>query len=1808
MARRGCVSSHSHLLWAVFCLTLWSLGFSGNAHAATVTVTDLNDSGSGSLRDAITNASSGDTIEFSVTGIITLASGLPTISENLTIEGPGAGSLTISGAQKYTVFTISSGTVVLSGLTIANGNGDGDGGDGGGIFNVGATLTVSDSTFLGNSSTDGGGIFNGGTLTVSNSTFSGNSSANGGGIINDTGTATVSDSTFSGNSASGAFGGGIFNDNGTLTVSNNIFSGNSASNTGGGIANVGTTNASYNVFWKNLANGREDDCSSCTANTHATDADPMLLPLGNYGGPTQTMLPQPGSAAICAGTATPPSPLTLPTSDQRSFPQNASCVDTGAVQTNYLTVTKINDSGSGSLRDAITTANSDTDGDIDFASSLSGESITLGSALPGISGQVNIIGLGASSLTVSGGAKYTVFTVNSGAQVYLSGLTIANGNGTNGGGILNDTGTLTVSSCTFSGNSALNGDGGGIYNSGTLTVSDSTISANSASGGDGGGIYSSGTFTLSNSTFSGNSATDGGGIFSLATLTASDSTFSANAATVNGGGIFSDNGPLVVSDSTFSGNTAAGNFGGGVYNQAGTANSSYNVFWKNLANGGEDDCDGCTSNDNATDADPMLASLGNYGGPTQTMLPLPGSAAICTGQKSLALDTNGNPLTTDQRGLALGVSSYCSSGTVDAGAVQTNYTSIRFTNASSGYSGNVSQDVAPAPVVSVTENGQNIGGVPVTLTLNGSGTANGASSTTVGGTGATFSTFSVDTADSGDTLSATLQVTPSFSLTTNPIADLSITQIATTPTPTVTPSSSFGYGASLPAVSVALTPSNATGITAANFTATLDAGTSTSTVLTVTAIGGNAFALTGIPASLAAGSHSITVDFAGTTDYSASSVNIPLTVNQVNTTVTVTSSGTTAVNQQATFTATVTPSGGTRVPTGTVTFKDTSTSPATLVCNGVTLNSGKATCTVSSLGAGSHVISAVYNGDTNYNASTNTTNTVTQTVSMASASIAVASSPSGSSTVNQSVTFTATITPYNGTTALTPPFAGAVALSGTVSFVDNGNAISACPAVPVSLTNYQATCTTSSLGAGSHSVVATYSGDPNYNGSNNNVTQVVGAIASATALGSSANPSTVNQSVTFTASVTPFNATVKLTGAVTFTDNGGPLSGCTVAWNASTGVASCTTASLPLGPHTIVATYAGDTNYSTSNSSATQVVGQASSSLTLSSSGSPSTINQSVTFTAAVTPTTGLTKLSGTVTFTDNGNAISGCSAVVNPITGDSICTTTSLTVGSHTIVATYANDANYSGSTNTLTQAVNAAPTSTTLISSAPGNISVVNQAVQFTATVAGTSGTTKLSGKLNFTDNGNLIAGCSVAVNPTTGVAICSTSALTKGSHTIAASYVNDQEFSTSSTTLTQTVNSAASSTVLVSSLNPSVALNPQNYHDLVVLTATVTPSSGPVQLSGAVTFTDNGAPIAECQSAVPVNPATGVATCATSSLIFGSHTILAAYNADPNFIASSSSVAQTVQDYTLTASATSSVAVTQGYTSSSDPFSPQSITVSATPIASFAGSLALTCNVVPVSAPTGAVAPLCTVGSATLPITTGAVQQPVAVTIDAGSGTTPVASPGIYSVSLIGTDSATGLTHATASFVVNVRYKAAAITLVSGAVTGNSSTVDFTLPAGVGISAFQCASVTGPTLASSVAPVALSIGCAFSPASAASSTAIQTASVTVTINTGGTTTARLEDHTNVYVAGLLGIPILALLGYVPGGKSSRKILLRFLGIAFVLVTMLQTIGCGGGAFTKPPSVNGLTPPGSYNVLVQGTGSDNQMYEAVVQVNVTR
>ncbi len=200
-----------------------------------------------------------------------------------------------------------------------------------------------------------------------------------------------------------------------------------------------------------------------------------------------------------------------------------------------------------------------------------------------MSGQGTLTIDGGGNITISGNNSVGVMWVESGANLTLQNLTIADGKSV-AGSVRNDGGMVNVTNSTFSNNS---GSGGSIFNAsgGTLNVTNSIFSGNNTNGSCG-GICNLGTLAVTNSTFSNNSAgTFGGGIFNAiaSTLNVTNSTFSNNSAGTFGGGGIRNDGTMAVTNSTFSNNGA--NSGGGIYN-SGTLNVTNSTFYNNSAGTG----------------------------------------------------------------------------------------------------------------------------------------------------------------------------------------------------------------------------------------------------------------------------------------------------------------------------------------------------------------------------------------------------------------------------------------------------------------------------------------------------------------------------------------------------------------------------------------------------------------------------------------------------------------------------------------------------------------------------------------------------------------------------------------------------------------------------------------------------------------------------------------------------------------------------------------------------------------------------------------------------------------------------------------------------------------------------------------------------------------------------------------------------------------------------------------------------------------------------------------------------------------------
>ena len=274
---------------------------------------------------------------------------------------------------------------------------------------------------------------------------------------------------------------------------------------------------------------------------------------------------------------------------------------------------------------------------------------------------------GEGNLTVDGDEDHRVFSVPEGVVAELRGFLVTRGTSgfqADGGGI-NNQGTLTLTDSTVSGNTATGpyAYGGGIGSYGPLTLINSTVSGNTA--GDGGGIWHEGTLTLTDSTVSGNTADHGGGIHNGGTLTLINSTVSGNTATSGGGINNSGSSTVTLINSTVSGNSAAG--GGGIRNLLGTVTltntlvdddcqvsegSSIVSLGHNIESPG-DTCgfDQATDQVNVTPEQLNLGPLEDNGGPTMTHALGAGSVAIDAIPAEDCVDADGQPLTTDQRGL-----------------------------------------------------------------------------------------------------------------------------------------------------------------------------------------------------------------------------------------------------------------------------------------------------------------------------------------------------------------------------------------------------------------------------------------------------------------------------------------------------------------------------------------------------------------------------------------------------------------------------------------------------------------------------------------------------------------------------------------------------------------------------------------------------------------------------------------------------------------------------------------------------------------------------------------------------------------------------------------------------------------------------------------------------------------------------------------------------------------------------------------------------------------------------------------------------
>jgi len=619
------------------------------------------------------------------------------VTENSTSDGsvgnPGGGSgagISNGGSGSLTMINC-----VVSKNTTGNGvagTSQGAGGRGGGIDSP-SPLTLINTLVDGNrtgtgpgGSGDGGGFFAGSNTVLINSTVSNNTTgaapANGGGIWSG-GTLSITNTTIVGNVAS-VSGNGIWNAS-TSSIRNTIIASNGSNGSGPDLAGSQYLSAGHNLIgnadgstgFTNLLNGDQ-------VGTTVNPRNALLGPLASNGGLTQTIALLPGSPAIDAAdncvlnnTCTPTLGLSIATDERGGgFNRSAdgdgdgtSVVDIGAFEVQSLLVTNTNDSGAGSLRQAITNASVDTvPKAINFQSGLTG-TIALSTELPIFFTSVSINGPGANLLTVSRSSapatpQFRIITVPDSMNVLVQGLTISNGFAASGGGIMIETGgALTLKNCDLSNNAATD-FGGGLFNRGTLTVRDSLISGNSVNNFAGGGLINRGTTaaaTLINTTVSGNQAVSGGGVFDDGVgtkLTLLNCTITNNTALLGGfsSGLHTNNSTGFNEQNAKVRNTiVAGNVGTNPEVLGLFSSQGHNLIGRSDGtNGFTNSVNGDKVGTTATALDARLAALANNGGPTKTHALLAGSPSLDAGD-SCAFDNScvpqyGLSVTTDQRG------------------------------------------------------------------------------------------------------------------------------------------------------------------------------------------------------------------------------------------------------------------------------------------------------------------------------------------------------------------------------------------------------------------------------------------------------------------------------------------------------------------------------------------------------------------------------------------------------------------------------------------------------------------------------------------------------------------------------------------------------------------------------------------------------------------------------------------------------------------------------------------------------------------------------------------------------------------------------------------------------------------------------------------------------------------------------------------------------------------------------------------------------------------------------------------------------
>ena len=456
------------------------------------------------------------------------------------------------------------------------------------------------------------------------------------------------------------------------------------------------------------------------------------------------------------------------------------------------------------------------------------------------------------------------------------------------------------------------------------------------------------------------------------------------------------------------------------------------------------------------------------------------------------------------------------------------------------------------------------------------------------------------------------------------------------------------------------------------------------------------------------------------------------------------------------------------------------------------------------------------------------------------------------SLVGAPVTFTATVS------------SAATNLTGKMVFLDGATQI--CSVALAA--NGSATCATSSLALGQHSMTASYSGDADdAAGVSSALPQVVQQAASLT-LSAAPNPAVVTHTVTLTATATAPTGTP--TGTVTFYD------GTTAIGSANlnpSSVATFSTTQLTAATHNLSAQYSGDpANASAQSTFVSEVVNLATTLTALSSSNATVTVGTSVTLSASVTSTNGPVP-TGTVQFTE-GATVLGTGTLDG--TGNTSVLLSSLPPSTYKLLATYSGDADNAISTSAAqSETIQQIPTTTAVVSDT--NPASAGATIHLTATVAMTSGNTAdgaVTGTVTFTDGSATLGTVTLTA---AGEATLALDALSAGAHSIVATYSGNTNYAVStSAALSEQIQNTATTTIVSTPSASALAGEP--------ITFTITVGSATGIPTGSVTIRNGTANIGQAQ----LN-AQGTTTFTTSGLPVGSNTLTAVYQGDSNYLTS-------------------------------------------------------------------------------------------------------------------------------------------------------------------------------------------------------------------------------------------------------------------------------------------------------------------------------